>query len=541
MRLAPFTLLIPATLWFGCNTGSTPPKKPVPNTDSTQYQSNTYSVDSQFIATPHQLEELEWTVLRDTTQPANTFQGFDDRYTQNPEDITTFRGDHKRNSSSIGTITGKPIGLKPDWTFITRTDEIHKSHDGSKYSKMSWGGGSGWTGQPLIIQWPQAMKKSLGITDPAFINNPLAKEVIIGSLSGDIYFLNLETGQPTREPLTIDGPIKGTVTIDPRLNGMLYVGQGIGKGKRFGAYLIDMVQRKVTLHQPGIDRDARRRWGAFDSSPLMDGRSGTLFWPAENGLIYSFNVQNKDTPFVQAKLRYRHSELSRIGLEASMSSIGRYGFVADNSGTLLCLDLVTLEPIWYTDNYDDTDASLTIDREKDQYYLYVGNEVDHRKPKASAQLRKISAKDGTPQWEVARICSGTQLNGRDNSGGILPTPLVGKKKGENIVIALFSRVNGLRQSELVAIEKTTGRELYTVLLDSYTWASPVDFYDAQGNMYLFFTDVSGNQYILDGLTGKLIFKTEADIIHESSPVIVGDRIVVGTRGKTILSYKIITE
>jgi len=484
---------------------------------------------------------LDWKLIRDTTKEKGAFTAFPTNYTPSPDNITAFRGDNFRNSPSRGRINGKPTGLILDWTFNTRKKSAQTGNDGSKYSKIDWGGGTGWTGQASLIQWSKSVKQSLQITDPAFLNNDQAREVIIGSLSGEIYFIDFATGKATREPLAIDGPIKGSISIDPRLNGMLYVGQGIPKGKRFGAYLIDMTNRSVALHIAGKDPDASRGWGAFDSSPLLDESSGTLFWPSENGLIYRINVKEKTNPFVEAKLKYSRSGMNRLGLEASMASIGSYGFFADNSGNIICINLQTMQPVWQIDNQDDIDASLVIDQEDGQYYLYVGNEVDHRKPFASSTLRKFDARNGKLIWEVSRECAGHELNGKENSGGILATPLIGKEKGKDIAITIFSRPSRTRQADLVAINKKTGKEMYSFRLDAYSWASPVDFYDQEGNMYLFFSDVSGNLYLLDGLTGKLIHKSKSGFNMESSPIIFNDRIVVGTRGHNVLSYKITTQ
>ena len=484
---------------------------------------------------------LKWKVYADSTLPEGSFREFSTPYTQNPDNITAFRGDNFRNSPSRGMVSGKPTGLKLDWTFNTRKKSVQSGNDGSKYSVIEWGGGSGWTGQPSLVQWPRSMKDALQITDPGFLQNDKAKEIIIGSLSGEVYFIDFETGKATREAMPIDGPIKGSITIDPRLNGMLYVGQGIPKGKRFGAYLIDMTKRSVALHIPGRDPDADRNWGAFDSSPLLDQSSGTLFWPSENGLIYRINVQDKTKPFIQSKIKYSRPGMSRLGLEASMASIGSHGFFADNSGNILCINLKTFQPVWQIDNQDDIDASLVVDFEDDQYYLYVGNEVDHRQPFAPSSLRKFDASNGKLIWEVNRECAGHELNGKENSGGILATTLIGKQKGKEIAIAIFSRTNKTRQAELVAVNKKTGKELYSFRLDAYSWASPVDFYDPQGNMYLFFSDVSGNIYLLDGLTGKLIHKSKSGFNMESSPIIFNDRIVMGTRGHNVLSYKILTQ
>ncbi|MFM7671962.1 MAG: PQQ-binding-like beta-propeller repeat protein [Bacteroidota bacterium] len=484
---------------------------------------------------------LTWRLIKDTTLKPGSFTSFPTNYTPNPDNITAFRGGNFRNSPSRGHINGKPTGLQLEWSFATRKNSVQAGNDGSKYSKTDWGGGTGWTGQASLIQWPRSMKQALQITDPAFLNNEQAREVIIGSLSGEIYFIDFATGKPTREPLSIDGPIKGSITTDPRLNGMLYVGQGIPKGKRFGAYLMDMTKRQVNFHLNGRDPDASRGWGAFDSSPLLDESSGTLFWPGENGLIYRINVQDKDTPFVQAKLKYARSGMGRLGLEASMAAIGSHGFFGDNSGNILCVDLRNMNPVWQIDNHDDTDASLAVDLEDDRYYLYVGNEVDHRQPYAKSSLRKIDARNGSVIWEVSRECAGHPLNAKENSGGILATPLIGKNKGKDIAITIFSRPDRTRQADLVGIDKKTGKELYSIRLDSYTWASPVDFYDKEGTMYLFLSDVSGNIYLLNGMNGQLIYKGKSGYNMESSPIIYNDRIIVGTRGNTVLSFKILTQ
>lgn len=485
-------------------------------------------------------QPIRWKIIPHSSSSPDQGVSFAGSYSINPEDITAFRGNQYRNSPSRGNIKGKPSALKFEWKYTTRNKSILSGNDGSKYSVIDWGGGSGWTGQPALIQWSRTMKDSLGITRRDFLQDDQAKEVIIGSLSGEVYFIDLASGKATRDPIQIDGPIKGSIAIDPRLNGMLYVGQGISKGKRFGAYLIDMITRKVVLHIPGKDPDAFRNWGAFDSNPLLDQTSGALFWPAENGLLYRINVQDKNKPFVESKLNYSRPGMSRLGMEASMAAIGHYGFVGDNSGNILCIDLKNLKPVWQIDNEDDIDASIVVDQEEDRYYLYVGNEVDHRQPYAKATLKKIDARTGSTIWKAGRVCAGHPLNERENSGGVLATPLIGKKKGDHIAIALFSRPNKTQKADLVAFDKRSGKELYSFRLDAYSWASPVDFYDEDGNMYLFLSDVIGNLYLMNGLTGELLHKTATGLTIESSPILYNDRIVVGTRGNSILSYKIVT-
>jgi outer membrane protein assembly factor BamB len=476
--------------------------------------------------------DFKWELLQYSKTKDPQFEGFNTQYSTDPDNILCFRGNNFRNTCSSGMINSVPTKLKLDWTFKTKRD-THKTTFGK------WGGGTGWTGQALIVRWPKDMKEQLHMLDSNFINDPDSKEVIIGSLCGQVYFLNLDTGDSTRSPIILDGPIKGTPSIDPRLNGLLYVGQGIDIGKRFGSYIIDMKSSKVVFHQSGKDSDSFRKWGAFDSNPLIDSKSGNVYWPAENGLFYTFNSANPDRPKVISKLRYKRTKMPRYGMEASMAASGQYGFLADNSGNIMCVDLKNQVLIWNQTNFDDTDASLVLDQEKDGLFLYTGNEVDIRGSEEKAIFRKLDSKNGKEIWHIERICFGTPIAKKTNSGGMLATPLVGKKNAKNIVYCIFSRTDKRNRSELIAINKQTGKEIFQFTLDAYSWASPADFYDKNGNMYLFFTDVRGTMYLLDGMSGELIYKEKTKYVFESSPVIIGNRIVLGTRGSKILSFLIL--
>ena len=473
-----------------------------------------------------------FTWLHDIRPDSSFFESFGNRYAEDTLSIFCFRGNERRSAPSRGTVKGRPKGIIADWNFQT-------AYDNTNTALGTWGGGAGWTGQPLILKWTSEQKKSLGIADPVFAQREDALEVIIGSLCGNIYFLDAERGVPTRPHLSIGNPIKGTVSVDPRKNGLLYVGQGIKAGSRFGGYVFNMFTRRELVHIPGLDPFAARNWGAFDSNPLVDAASGTVFWPAENGLIYRFRSGPEGITDL-TRLKYQHPKMFRQGLEASMSVWRNLGFFSDNSGTVLCIDLRTMKPVWQADNFDDSDASLLFESVGDLAWIYTGHEIDKLAPQAVSRFRKLDARTGKELWNIGRSCYGTNLNGKTNSGGILCSPVLGKRKGEGLVYTLFSRVNAKNQGELVAVDKHTGKEVFSYLLDNYSWASPVDFYDQAGNIYLFFTDVYGTVYILDGRTGQQLVKTKTGNVFEASPVIINDRVIVAARGRSILSYCIQT-
>lgn len=200
---------------------------------------------------------------------------------------------------------------------------------------------------------------------------------------------------------------------------------------------------------------------------------------------------------------------------------------------------MTMRPVWWIDNYDDTDASMVLDlQEKGQPFLYVGNEVDKQGEDGLAHIRKLDGLTGKEVWSVNRACRGTSVGGRVNSGGVLASVLPGKKKASDLVFGIFSRVNGSMKGEFVAINKKTGKEKYVIQMDNYSWASPIDLYDKKGNCYVFFTDVYGNVYLIDGVTGEIIVKEKMECVWESSPVAWGNRIVLGSRGNRIFSFLI---
>jgi outer membrane protein assembly factor BamB len=445
--------------------------------------------------------------------------------------VFCFRGNPQRNSPTRGLLTNRPKGIKVLWEFETELDN-RKTNFGS------WGGGTGWTGQPLLVKWPQKTKEKLAGITTNFRNDKAAIEVVVGSLCGKIYFLDFLTGKITRPALSINNPIKGTVSVDPRMNGLLYVGQGIPNGGRFGSFIFDMFSGKEIFYRSGLDKSAHRKWGAFDSNPLIDPKTGYWFQPAENGQIYKTKVTDQFQIGKTLKFNYSIGDNTKLGIESSFAAWNNLGFFGDNSGNVFCVDLMTLKPIWHINNYDDTDASMVIDMEDKQPFLYIANEVDQQGDVGTAYIRKINALTGKEIWAYSKTCFASKLGGKTNSGGVLATLLIGKQQASKLVYGIYSRTDKMNHGEFVAINKKTGKVVYTIPMDNYSWASPIDLYDKEGNCYVFFTDVYGTIYLIDGLTGKIIIKEKMDAIWESSPVAWGNKIILGSRGNKIFGFQL---
>ena len=58
-------------------------------------------------------------------------------------------------------------------------------------------------------------------------------------------------------------------------------------------------------------------------------------------------------------------------------------------------------------------------------------------------------------------------------------------------------------------------------------------------MYVFTADVGGNIYLIQGNTGEIILTQKIGAIFESSPVAIGNSVVIGSRGREI--YKLCFE
>ena len=146
-------------------------------------------------------------VIEDEDSVAAPLKDLDDRY-ENANGAFVFRKNLRRDASFGGRVKGTPHEVEIAWEFETGYDTTHTRFG-------SWGGGSGWTGQPLYVKWTDdqmaAIRKSSSGLTPDFGQ----EEIIVGSLCGKGYFINYQTGKASRQPLDLGNVVKGTVGLDP--------------------------------------------------------------------------------------------------------------------------------------------------------------------------------------------------------------------------------------------------------------------------------------------------------------------------------------
>ncbi len=490
------------------------------------------------------------------TEPIE-FPSADAYNAENVKGILTFRGNNWRNASSVGTVELTEYRFTEIWN--KKIGALTKGGGSGKWS------GCGWTGQPLIVQWPQETRRIMNLYDWAKEKDNLV-EVIYPTEDGNIYFLDLETGQQTRDTLVMRVPFKGTGSVDPRGWPLLYCGSGDQyeeDSQKSRAYIISLINGKVLYEfgKQGTDGFARRKWYAYDSAPLVDAATDTLIYPGENGIVYSMKLNTVYDPTLGSisvnpsnvvKFRYDcnniYDEIDLAdpthkwqGYEGSAVAWNGHLYLSSNDGMFQCIDLETMRVVWIANTEDDTNGSPVLDViSENEAYLYVGTSLHFNKDGNNtgvAPFFKIDAMTG----EIKGRYGLTVQTVSGVSGGIQATAVVGKQ-GSNIadlVVIPIARYGGKDTGVLVALDKETFKVEWKMDMDGYAWSSPAVVYDSENKGYIIQADSKGRIFLIDGGSGSVldtIAPTKTNF--EASPAVFGNMIVVGCRGQMIFGIRL---
>lgn len=454
-----------------------------------------------------------------------------ERYTE-IEGIVTFRGDNFRSGAAYGTAAVSSKTLTKAWS---------KSTSGLSDSDGIYWSGSGWTGQPLIVKWPEATRKNISAMYDWAREKEGLVEVIYATLDGHVYFYELTSGEYTREPLNLGFNYKGAGALDPRGYPILYVGSGVDSvNGRSRVKVVNLIDNSVMFEFGHNETFANRGWHMFDSSPLVSAETDQLIYPGENGILYIIHLNTKYNeqtgelsvdPDNIVKWKYngvRSGSRYWLGVESSAAIINNYIFLADNGGNLMCLDLNTLELVWVQDVLDDTNCSPVVDVEDGHPYIYISTSFHYgwrSYSTAAIPIFKIDAETGEIVWRTDYTCYTVQ----DLSGGVQGTIAVGKNKLSDMIFVPIARTPGASSGTLAALKKDTGEVVWEKETSMYSWSSPVDFYDADGNGYLLYCNSGFNMFLIDGKTGEQLDYMNLGGNIEASPAMYGNYAVVGTR------------
>ncbi len=441
--------------------------------------------------------------------------------------VFTFRGDSFRQNAAFGVLDVQENKLEVAWS--VPMGGIASYH------------GAGWTGQPAIVKWPRDIREMMNLTDEKKAVVAL-KEVILASQDGKIYFLDLFDGQPTRDPINMGYPLRGSVSVDPRGMPMLSVGQGIGKVNDTvgdtGFFVFNLIDQKQMLFINGQDKNAFGANGAFDSSSLLDLNSDTLIIAGENGMLYTVRLNSTfdvirgkleiDPKIVSYKSKTSKQKEADTGIEGSVAMYGNYAYFADAVGILQCVDVNTMKPVWAVDTDDNTDATIALDFDEDgALALYTGNTVKEQGKNGVCTIRRLSALTGEQEWFYT---VDVEYNTTE-TGGCMASPVVGQQSIGDLVI--FTVAKTPEGGQIIALDKKTGQVVWQQPMSHYSWSSPVAVYNESGDAWIIQGDSAGVLRLMDGQTGVVMNSIQLEGAITGSPAVYNNMLVVGTSGKDI--------
>lgn len=455
--------------------------------------------------------------------------------------VISFRGNNFRDNPAYGYAEMTKNMLNPSWSVSTGS----LSYEGTYWN------GSGWTGQPLIVKWPQETKAKMNMHDWAKADENLV-EVIYACMDGYIYFLDMKTGKPTRDSLNLGYTFKGAGALDPRGYPIMYVGAGYDSYKGTAhAFVINLLDCSVMYEFGANDPySLRGSLSYFDSSALVDAETDTLIYPGENGILYLVKLNTaydeaagtlSMNPDPVAKWHYygTRSSVSSywVGMEDSAAVYKGYLFIADNGGNLMCMNLNTLQLVWVQDILDDSNSTPVLSIEDGHLYIYVSTSFRlgwRSYSSATVPVWKIDAENGEIVWQKDYECDSED----GVSGGVQSTIALGKNELSDYIYVTVARTGGFSNGVLACLNKKTGAVEWEHN-SSYAWSSPVCVYNSDGSGNVIYANSEGRMFLLDGKTGTELNSVVVDQSNiEASPAVYEDYLVVGTRGSKILGIKL---
>ena len=427
--------------------------------------------------------------------------------------LLTFRGNPTRTYYGRGAVPSAP---KVDWFYPQ--DGGMCSSSSAKGVTKTWCG-MGWTGQPAVFQrdgrtW-----------------------VVFGAYDRAVHFVDAATGEDILPPFDTGDIIKGSVTVDPDGYPIVYSGS---RDNYFRALAIDRPGQAVELWKLSADAVSPTLWNNdWDGSALvlddylLEGGENSQFHMVKLNRSYGaddlvqidpklvFHTPSWDQEVINDLAGNRAKEMS---IEGSVAVSGNTVYFANSGGLVSGWDLGPLvdgtgEPtrtlrFW---NGDDTDASIVIDGEG---FLYVSAEYERGNARAGeiGQLMKLDPRkpDDPVVWSYDDRVAAT--------AGFWGTAALYK----DVVI------NSTNGGKLLALDRATGDERWSIDLTGPTWQSPVIVDDT-----LIYGDCNGvlRGYDVSDTTvaPPELWEITLGGCIEATPAVWDGRIYIGTRAGRVFA------
>ena len=472
-----------------------------------------------------------------------------DDYTTRKIGVLTYRGTAFRQNAAVGTVED-----------ATQLTQVWAVETGSLKGKSRTYYGFSWANQPVIEQWARRVRHDMPLLDGKNDKTAL-KEVIAASLDGKIYFLDLEDGSKTREPIELGYPMRST----PSLSTLAYPQMSVGQYARFlanktgsiGQHFYDLLTNKENLTIDGLDGGSKKDRayndvGAFDGSALYDRNSDTYITAGTNGMLYTVHMNTVyETPtdesgnlkvsptITMMKSRTKKQKDAYTAVEAPIAMYGSYVFYADVEGVLRCVDTTTMTTVWAVETGDAVKSAVALDFDDDgRLWLYTANTLLNRS-KGDVTIRRYDATTGAEDWSLALNAT----KKKDYTAGAMASPVIGQYQLGDLVYYTLSYISasgsekllgsGAKAQEgvLVALNKQTGKVVWAKSLGGYCYSSPVAVYNENGKGWIIQATSDGVLMLLDGLTGETINTLQLNGTIEASPAVYQNMLVIGTTGK----------
>ncbi|MDD3213730.1 MAG: hypothetical protein PHY64_08645, partial [Eubacteriales bacterium] len=356
--------------------------------------------------------------------------------------VLTFRGGPFRQNAAFGTVEVEKDAMTEMWKVPMENSLKVKS--GSLT-------GVTWPGQALIVKWPTQLRAILGIK-AEFKDTKALKEVIVGSQSGYLYFVDLVTGEQTRDPINLGWPANGALSLQTNASPMLAVGQHVSvlanKTIDNGLHLFNLLNNEEITLLNGRDKLMQTNYSGFNGAPLFDMSTGSMIAGGENGVLYTMETNDdfdhvigtlKISPSIQRYTwKAKGEKAKNTNIDGAVAMYGQYVYFADQTGILQCVDVNTLAPVWAADTGDNTDATIALDMDDESSVsLYTANTIKNQGRKGVCTIRRYNALTGEQDWsyEVPDLTYTTAAE-----VGCYASPVVGQNSVSDLVF--FTVTNG---------------------------------------------------------------------------------------------------
>jgi outer membrane protein assembly factor BamB len=435
-----------------------------------------------------------------------------------PNGLFTFRGDVRRAFYGRGPVPARP---RVRWRYPRRGSLCSISVD--KDGPGRWCG-TGWTGQPSVVP-----RRGGGV------------EVRIGAYDRRYHFLDGATGRPVRPSLLTGDLAKGSATSDGDGFPLYYAGS---RDNHLRVVALDRPRPAVLWSLDARTSVPRPMWNDdWDGAPLQVG--DYLLEGGENSWFYVIRLHRGYDRRGKVRVRPRvvmrvpgwdQALLSAIGdtdisIENSVAFDRRRGvaYFSNSGGLVQGWDIRDVlrgghrhRRVFRFWAGDSVDASVVLDR---QGFLYVGRHREQNVPRPSS-FPRITEVGSLMKLDPRRpgdpLVWSRQIGGTSPGGGILGTPALHR----GVVYALAT------EGQLVALDQRTGRVLWRVPQPEHAWTSPVPVGD-----HLLVGDCQGNLRDYDisrpARRPRERWRLRLGGCVESTPAVWDGRIYVGTRGGAI--------